>query len=131
RVIYNGANPERFRPRECRRGTRPLIVNMGLIFPLKGQLDLIEAAARVRAEVPEVEVRFYGSPSDDSYFRQCRERVAALGLERTVSFCGSTSDPGQAYCQADIVAFASISEAFPYAVIEAMLSGAAVVATDV
>src|SRR5438093_5473318 len=63
RVIYNGANPERFRPRECRRGTRPLIVNMGLIFPLKGQLDLIEAAARVRAEVPEVEVRFYGSPS--------------------------------------------------------------------
>jgi polysaccharide biosynthesis protein PelF len=130
-VIYNGVNPERFRPMDCERGTRPVIVNMGLIFPLKGQLDLIEAAARVRAEVPNVLVRLYGSASDDDYFRQCREKVTALGLEQTVSFCGSTSNPCKAYCEADVVAFASVSEAFPYAVIEAMLSGAAVVATDV
>jgi glycosyltransferase involved in cell wall biosynthesis len=33
--------------------------------------------------------------------------------------------------QADVVAFASISEAFPYALIEAMLTTAAIVATDV
>ena len=33
--------------------------------------------------------------------------------------------------QADVVVNASVSEAFPYAVVEAMLTGAAVVATDV
>jgi polysaccharide biosynthesis protein PelF len=40
-VIYNGANPERFRPLEVQKRSRPLIVNVGLIYPLKGQLDLI------------------------------------------------------------------------------------------
>jgi glycosyltransferase involved in cell wall biosynthesis len=35
------------------------------------------------------------------------------------------------YRQADVVAMASISEAFPYSVIESMLTGAAIVATDV
>ena len=131
KVIYNGASPERFRPLGSPRGPRPLIVSMGLIFPLKGQLDLIEATAIVRSEVPDVEVRIYGAASDESYFQQCRERVAALSLESTVVFCGSTTDPCKAYCEADVVAFASVSEAFPYAVIEAMLAGAAVVATDV
>jgi glycosyltransferase involved in cell wall biosynthesis len=110
---------------------RPLIVTMGLIFPLKGQLDLIEASAIIRSEVPDVEVQIYGSASNESYFQQCRERATALDLGRTVVFCGSTNDPCKAYCEADVVAFASVSEAFPYAVIEAMLAGAAVVATDV
>jgi glycosyltransferase involved in cell wall biosynthesis len=35
------------------------------------------------------------------------------------------------YSSADIMAFPSISEGFPYVVLEAMLCGAAIVATDV
>ena len=35
------------------------------------------------------------------------------------------------YSEADVTAFSSISEAFPYVVVEAMLSGAAIVSTDV
>ncbi len=82
RVICNGVDPVRLSPPSEPRppSTRPLVVNVGLIFPLKGQLDLIEAAALVRRDVPDVEVRLYGSPSDAGYDAQCRARVRELGL---------------------------------------------------
>ncbi len=130
RVIYNGVNPQRFHPAPGPPGGPPTIVNVGLIYPLKGQLGLIDAAALVRQRVPDVRVLLYGSTSDEDYFRECRARVAALGLEDTVTFAGSTSEPWAAYQQATAVAMASVSEAFPYAIIEAMLCGAALVATD-
>jgi glycosyltransferase involved in cell wall biosynthesis len=133
RVIYNGVDPARFFPAdaEAPRSERPLVVNLGLIFPLKGQLDLIEAAGQVRQSVPDVEFRFYGSPSDAKYFAECQSRVKELGLERTVVFAGSTKEPWEVYRRADVVAMASISEGFPYALIESMLSAAAIAATDV
>lgn len=133
RVIYNGADPQRFSPapNAASNKTRPLVVNVGLIFPLKGQIDLIEAAALVRRTVPDVEVRLYGNASDHDYHRMCETRVRELGLAGTVVFAGATKEPWEVYRQADIVAAASISEAFPYAAIEAMLSGATIVATDV
>lgn len=132
-VIYNGVDPARFSPAAegSPRGERPLVVSVGLIFPLKGQLDLIEAAAQLRQTIPNVEVRLYGSASDHAYYAECQARVRQLGLENTVIFAGSTKEPWDVYRRADVVAMASISEAFPYAVIEAMLSGAAIVATDV
>jgi polysaccharide biosynthesis protein PelF len=132
-VIYNGVDPAKFSPADetAPRPERPLVVNLGLIFPLKGQLDLIEAAGQVRQCVPDVEFRFYGSPSDEKYYAECHQRVKELRLERTVVFAGSTKEPWEVYRRADVVAMASISEGFPYALIEAMLSGTAVAATDV
>jgi len=138
RVIHNGVDPQRFYP--APRATEgsgpsaversPTIVSVGLIYPLKGQLELIEATALVRRRVPDVRVLMYGSVNDAEYFELCRRRVQSLGLEDCVTFAGPTSEPWTAYQQADVVAMASVSEAFPYAVIEAMLCEAAVVATD-
>jgi len=138
RVIHNGVDPQRFQP--APRATEhpgpsavegpPTIVSVGLIYPLKGQLELIEATALVRRRVPDVRVLMYGSVNDAEYFALCRRRVASLGLEDCVTFAGPTSEPWTAYQQADVVAMASVSEAFPYAVVEAMLCEAAVVATD-
>jgi glycosyltransferase involved in cell wall biosynthesis len=130
RVIYNGVDPQRFQPAAAPAQGPPTIVNVGLIYPLKGQLGLIEAAALVRERVPDVRVLLYGSTSDERYYRECRARVAALELQDAVTFAGSTSEPWAAYQQATVVAMSSVSEAFPYAIIEAMLCGAAVVATD-
>jgi glycosyltransferase involved in cell wall biosynthesis len=132
-VIYNGVDPARFSPEpaDAPRAARPLVACVGLIFPLKGQLDLIDASAIVRAAIPNVEVRLYGSASDEAYYAECQARVRQLGLEGTVVFAGSTKEPWNVYRRADVVAMASISEAFPYSVIESMLSGAAIVATDV
>lgn len=131
RVIYNGVNPEKFCPAVRASNDRPTVVNVGLIFPLKGQLDLIDAAALVRRTIPDVEFRLYGSPSDADYYRDCLQRVEERGLEHTVTFAGTTKAPWSALQQADVVALASVSEAFPYALVEAMLTRAAIVATDV
>jgi glycosyltransferase involved in cell wall biosynthesis len=131
RVIHNGVDPGLFRPADTRVEGPPRVASVGLIFPLKGQLDLIDAAALVRQTVPDVRVSLYGSASDDEYYGECVERVRQLGVGSTVTFEGPTTTPAAVYQQADVVALPSISEAFPYAVVEAMLCGAAIVATDV
>jgi polysaccharide biosynthesis protein PelF len=132
KVIYNGADPEKFRPHaEIVENPRPLVMTMGLIFALKGQLDLIEAARIVRDRIPDVEFRIYGKASDPDYFARCQAKVQEYQLASTINFAGFTSEPWRAYSEADVVAMSSISEGFPYAVIEAMLSGATIVSTDV
>jgi polysaccharide biosynthesis protein PelF len=131
KVIYNGADPEKFHPTPPIPKDHPVVMNMGLIFPLKGQLDLIEAAAIVRDRIPNVEFRFYGRPSDQAYFAECEKCVQRHQLEPNITFAGFTSEPWRAYSEADVVAMSSVSEGFPFAVIEAMLSGATLVSTDV
>jgi glycosyltransferase involved in cell wall biosynthesis len=130
-VIHNGVDPARFTPAETREPGDPRIASVGLIYPLKGQLDLIEAAAIVAARRGDVRFDIFGSASDDEYYAECLQRTRERALERTVHFRGTTSTPWTVYQQADVVVLPSISEAFPYAVIEAMLCGAAIVATDV
>jgi glycosyltransferase involved in cell wall biosynthesis len=130
-VIHNGVDPARFSPAEGREPGPPRIVSVGLIYPLKGQLDLIEGAAIVNRWRPDVQFDIYGSASDEEYYAECVQRTREHGLEQTVHFRGTTTAPWSVYQQADLVVLPSISEAFPYAVIEAMLCGAAIVATDV
>jgi polysaccharide biosynthesis protein PelF len=131
KVIYNGADPDKFSPLIQPPNQHPVVVNMGLIFALKGQLNLIEAAAIVRDRVPDVQFRLYGKATDLDYFDRCQAKVQAYKLENTVSFEGFTDQPWLAYRSADIVAMSSVSEGFPYAIIEAMLCGATIVSSDV
>ena len=130
-VIHNGVDPRRFSPATERDPGPPRIASVGLIYPLKGQLDLIDCAAIVNRSRPEVQFDIYGSPSDKAYYAECLQRTREFGLDSVVQFRGSTKTPWEVYQQADLVVLPSISEAFPYAVIEAMLCGAAIVATDV
>lgn len=131
RVIFNGVDPGRFHPYELERNGRLLVSTVGLIYPLKGQLDLIQAAALLKREFADVEIRFHGASNDADYFRKCQQSVMDLKLENNVTFAGSTKEPWKAYSNADVVAIPSISEGFPFAALEAMLCGAAIVATDV
>jgi glycosyltransferase involved in cell wall biosynthesis len=59
------------------------------------------------------------------------ETVKELKLEANVIFMGRTNEPEKAYNVGDVVALSSITEAFPFAAIEAMACGKPVVATDV
>jgi glycosyltransferase involved in cell wall biosynthesis len=131
KVIYNGVDPKKFHRCEAEPRTRPLVATMGLIYPLKGQLDLISATALLKLKYTDIEVRFYGAATDAKYFDACKRKVSELGLENNVTFAGLTTEPWNVYSSADVMAFTSISEAFPYVVVEAMMCGAAIVATDV
>ncbi|MBI4876675.1 MAG: GT4 family glycosyltransferase PelF [Acidobacteria bacterium] len=127
--VPNGADPEVFCPREP--PPLPLtVLTMARIFPLKGIQHLLRAAVRVHARLPRVRFRILGEVADRDYFEQCLQLVQRNGLEEVVEF-GETSDAPAAYRQAHVFCLPSVSEGMPYAVLEAMLCGRPVVATDV
>lgn len=130
RVVYNGVDPADFPPREVEL-PRPTIAFVGRIEPLKDVRGLIAALALVRDRVPDVLLRVHGPEDDPVYAERCRAAVAASGLERAVVFEGPTTDPARAYQESDVVVLCSVSEGFPYTVVEAMCSGRPVVATAV
>lgn len=132
RVIYNGVDTQRFRPMEVPRdGRGPTIVSVAGVSVFKDIIGLIQATNYVRQEVPTVRTLVYGDATEQEYLARCSSMVRRLDLQDNFFFMGGTNEPEKAYARADVVAFSSITEAFPFAVIEAMACGKAVVATDV
>jgi glycosyltransferase involved in cell wall biosynthesis len=131
-VIYNGVNPDRFRPiPNVNRDSRLTVVTVALIFPLKDIATLIHAADITRKRYPDVQFKLYGSASDEEYYQSCIRLRDKLDLQDNFHFMGRTSMPENAYNEADVVALSSLSEGFPFSVVEAMMCGKPNVATDV
>ena len=132
RVIYNGIDTKKFTPMPVQRKTdRPVVVSVGRIEIFKDIVSLITAMKAVRDEIPDVMCLIYGEATDLDYSRQCLETVKRLKLEGNVRFMGKTTEPEKAYNLGDVVVMSSVTEAFPFAAIEAMACGKPVVATDV
>jgi glycosyltransferase involved in cell wall biosynthesis len=132
RVIYNGIDTQRFRPISVQRKTdRPVVVSVGRIEIFKDIVSLLMAMKDVRDEIPNVMCLIYGESIDLEYSKKCVRTVKELKLEGNVRFMGKTTEPEKAYNLADVVAMSSLTEAFPFAAIEAMACGKPVVATDV
>lgn len=132
KVIYNGIDTQRFRPIAVQRKTdRPVVVSVGRIEIFKDIVSLIIAMKDVKDEIPNVMCLIYGESIDLEYSKKCVEAVKELKLEDNVRFMGKTAEPEKAYNLADVVAMSSLTEAFPFAAIEAMACGKPVVATDV
>jgi glycosyltransferase involved in cell wall biosynthesis len=85
----------------------------------------------VREKVPNAKCLVYGSASDLEYAQLCVETRDKLGLSDSVHFMGFTKDTPSAFNSGDVVALPSISEGFPFALIEGMACAKASVATDV
>lgn len=131
RVIYNGVDPSAFSPRPRPAGLPLTVVSVARIDPLKDILTFLRAAALVRRQVPEAKFAVFGSVSDPGYYRRCLQLRDELELGENFVFPGHVTDVPAVYAGADVVVLSSITEGFPYAVVEAMMSGRAVVATDV
>ena len=130
RVIYNGVDPEYFTPAPKLHG-EPHVVATARIDPLKDIETLLRVAARLKSSHPRVRFTVHGGVADESYYRRCLALRRHLGVEDTVTLGTATEDVVGAYRDADVVLLTSISEAFPYSVIEAMACEKAVVASDV
>jgi polysaccharide biosynthesis protein PelF len=136
-TIYYGVDPSTFAPAERSADgitdARPTVAWVGRINPLKDLRTLLEAAAVVRCERPDIRFLLYGSAAaeDEGYHQELLALRADLGLEEVVTFCGYIAQPAAAYHQADLMVLSSVSEAFPFSVLEAMLCGKPVVATAV
>jgi glycosyltransferase involved in cell wall biosynthesis len=133
RVIYNGVDPELFSA-GARRGQAPHVIATARIDPLKDIETFLRVAARVRETHPDVRFTIFGSVGDREYYQKCLALRRELQLDDVVTMGSAAKDKDAvvaAYRDADVVLLTSISEAFPYSVIEAMSCERAVVASDV
>ncbi|MFE3455808.1 GT4 family glycosyltransferase PelF [Nonomuraea sp. NPDC059194] len=132
RVMYNGVDPADF-PLATGEPDRPTLVFMGRIDPLKDIHTLIRAFAVIRDKLPEARLRIFGGvpEGNESYHASCVALTAELGLDASVVFEGRVAAPLDAYHAGHVVALTSISEGFPYTVVEAMACGRPVVCTNV
>ena len=133
-TIFNGVDPGLFVPRRKPPETdgRPVVIGAARLFPLKDIETMIRSAEVVRQELPNVEFRVYGSlEADVEYVARCRALISELGLEATFQLAGHHSNPAEVYTEGDVTALSSISEAFPYTVLESMSCARPVVGTDV
>jgi glycosyltransferase involved in cell wall biosynthesis len=106
---------------------------VGRIDPLKDVKSLIRAMGRVHQDEPEAELLLAGivPVGRQRYYQECVALCGELGLGDVIQFLGSVSDVVDVYNRSDVVVLSSMSEAFPYTVIEAMMCGKPVVATAV
>jgi polysaccharide biosynthesis protein PelF len=132
RVIYNGVDTNRFRPLPMPKPPRnPMAVFVGRVDGFKDIVCLVTAISMAKRELPALNCRIFGGALDLEYSERCIKAVRHLGLQDSVKFMGPVKQPEKAYALADVVVCSSISEGFPFAVIEAMSCGKAVVASDV
>jgi glycosyltransferase involved in cell wall biosynthesis len=134
-VIHSGIDTDRFVPRErdielaARYG---LDLQRHKVFGIvarlseeKGHCYLVEAFAKVRAELPEARLLIIG----DGPLREDLERqVSQLGLEESVTFTGLQRNIPDFLAVLDAFVLSSTRESFPLAAREAMAAGKAVIA---
>lgn len=132
KVIYNGVDSSVFTPGAAiEKNINPVIVTVARIDPLKDIKTLIRSAEKVMLEIPEAEFHIFGSIAVPKYYEECVDLIKKLHLEKKFIFKGHITDIPSAYRSGDVIVLSSISEAFPYSIVEAMLVGKAIVATDV
>jgi glycosyltransferase involved in cell wall biosynthesis len=132
RTVYNGVDPGAFPPAGPEPRT-PTLSWAGRVDPIKDLETLIRAFALVRQELPEARLRLFGGTpkGGEAYRDRCQALAAGLGLGEAVSFEGRVDDIKDAYAAGNVVMLSSISEGFPFTLIEAMSCGRATVSTDV
>ncbi|MFC6597157.1 GT4 family glycosyltransferase PelF [Kitasatospora paranensis] len=132
RTVYNGVDPAAFPPAGPEPGT-PTLSWAGRVDPIKDLETLIRAFAIVRAEIPEARLRLFGGTARgaEGYRDGCIALADQLGIGDAVVFEGRVADITDAYAAGNVVMLSSISEGFPFTLIEAMSCGRATVSTDV
>jgi glycosyltransferase involved in cell wall biosynthesis len=106
----------------------PIVGNVATLVPHKGHQHLIDAAALVVREVPDVRFVIVG----DGELRQSLEhQIRHLHLERHVFLAGYRIDPIELTKGFDVFAMSSITEGMCTPLVDAMAAGKAAVATAV
>lgn len=140
KVIYNGIDPDRFRPREDRASLRqalgisPHETAVGLIGRIcrqKAQDDLLRAAAHLRERCPNAVFLLAGAPDEADYLDTLKTLSLELGVADRVRFLGYVSDIPRIFGALDILAMPSRWEGFGLALAEAMAMGVPIVTTPV
>jgi len=98
---------------------------------LKDVETYIRTCGAVKKRIQDIQFKLYGPVVDSEYYGKCKALADKLNLNGSFVFAGETTTPEIANNEGDVVALTSISEAFPFAVIEAMACEKVIVSSDV
>ncbi|MFI2103195.1 glycosyltransferase family 4 protein [Isoptericola sp. NPDC019693] len=134
-VAHPGYAPEQALPAfdDRRRPARAVVGLIGRLSPTKGQLELVRAARTVLDEHPDVRFRLVGGAlfGEDDYAAAVDAEARRLGVRDAVEVVGFSDDPAGELDRLAVCVHASpVPEPFGQVVVEAMVRGVPVVATD-
>jgi glycosyltransferase involved in cell wall biosynthesis len=137
RMVRNGIDPDAVRRAAAGPGTLvprgsgqdgqlPVVVATGRLARQKGYDLLLEAHARVVADVPHRLLILNDGPEGDAL----RARAQVLGITGSVEFAGAVASPLPSVADADLFCLPSRHEGLPLALLEALVLGVPVIAAD-
>lgn len=133
RVIYNGVDPDEYRPAQGQLKPHDWtsgavkIGTVGRLVPEKGHAYLVRAAAIVVKQCPRCEFFIAGDGPEKAHLRQL---IAELGLHDSVHLTGYLQNVPSFLRGLDLFVFPSLDEGLGIALIEAMMSGLPVIASS-
>ena len=141
RVIHNGVDVNKFKPAADKRkikvslGLGPddlAIVSVGRLYARKGLFTLIESIPAVVKRFPKAKFIISGKGQSDE-MAKLNAHASRIGVKGNIVFTGYTPDKElpKLYQAADVFAFSTFYEHHPFAVLEALATGLAVVTTIV
>lgn len=140
-IILNGVDLARFyeareRRTSIRRGlglapTNRLILQVGRVGPVKQQLMTARALTQMLQTEERLRLWFVGIVEDKAYHRSLIDHIEGSGVTDRMRFLGPRLDVPDLLSAADVYVMPSRSEAHSIAFLEAMASGAPIVATDI
>jgi len=108
-----------------------LVGTVGQLVPLKGQRDLVLAAAEIVKEVPNARFVIVGQDNtfEKKFRRELRRLAGVMGLVDNILWLDWVDDLPSLFAALDLYVSPSHSESFGIATLEAMAAGLPVVAT--
>jgi len=113
------------------RDGSPVVTTVANIRKVKGLDTLLQAAAIVRTEFPDVRFLVAGNSLEPAHYRELQSLVQQLGLTDNVTFLGHFAEVFSLLKLSNVFCLLSRSEGFSNALLEAMASGLPCVATRV
>ncbi|MFJ9454928.1 DUF3492 domain-containing protein [Kitasatospora sp. NPDC101447] len=130
RVVYEGT-PAVDRPAAGPEPAAPTLVWAGALEPGRDPELALHAFARVRDELPGARLVLYGEEAAPGYRAHCAAVAERLGVAAAVDFAGRPGTLAEVWEAGTAVVFSALSQRAPRLLADAMLSGRAVVSTDV
>jgi glycosyltransferase involved in cell wall biosynthesis len=111
-----------------------ILITIARLAPMKGLEYLIEAAGLIRVSHPEIKFVIVGDVAfeyERPYKDKLLQSIEDHGLQDTVFMIGLRRDVPELLRQSDMFVLPSVYDIFPTVILEAMIEGLPVIATDV